>query len=323
VRRRNVIAGASALAAWPLVAAAQQQRVRRVGVLMGLPADTQGEGAALEQGLNELGWTAGRNLELVWNWSGADPERIQSAARQLIRQQCEVIVARGTPVVEALVKETQTIPIVFAVVVDPVGSGFVESFARPGRNVTGFQNYEFSMVGRWVQTLQEMAPELKRIAYIYNPATAPPGFLRALEGIAPSITAQLIPSPVRNATEIDSSLSELSQQPHSGVMNIPDIWLTANRKQIIAAAAKYRLPAIYTLRVYSTDDGLMSYGPVTADLFHRAASYVDRILKGEKPADLPVQAPIKYELVINLKTAKTIGISVPPTILARADEVIE
>jgi len=289
---------------------------------MGL-TNSQAEAAALENGLNELGWVLGRNLELVWSWSGAELDKIESAAKQLVAQHCDVIVARSTPVMEALVRETRSIPIVFVVVVDPVGSGFVESFAHPGRNVTGFQNYEFSMVGRWVQMLREMAPELRRTAYIYNPSTAPSGFLRSLESIAPSLPVQLTPLPIRNESEIDTSLAQLAQETGSGFVQIPDIWLNFNRKQIIASAAKYRLPAIYALRVYSAENGLMSYGPVTADLFRRAASYVDRILKGEKPADLPVQAPTKYELVVNLKTAKALGLTVPPTLLASADEVIE
>jgi putative ABC transport system substrate-binding protein len=223
----------------------------------------------------------------------------------------------------ALLKETRTIPIVFTVVVDPIGSGFVQSFARPGGNVTGFQNYEFTMAGKWPETLTELAPSVRRIAYLYNPATAPSGFLRVLESLAPSISVKLVAAPVQTSAEIDAVLAELAREPGGGLMTVPDIFLVAKSAQIIELAAKYSLPAIYTTNLWATSGGLASYGPDTPDLFRRAAGYVDRILKGERPADLPVQAPIKYELIINLKTAKALGLTVPDKLLAIADEVIE
>ena len=316
-----------AAAGWPLVARAQQpDRMRRIGVLMGLGAndtESQSDVAALKQGLQELGWTEARNLEIKYSWSGGAPDRIQSSAKELVRLQCEVIVARSTPVVAALLKETHTIPIVFAVVVDPIGSGFVQSFARPGGNVTGFQNYEFTMVGKWVQMLKEIAPQVQRVAFVYNPTTTPSGFLRSLETLAPSISVQLVAAPVHDPAEIHAALAALAHEPGGGFLVLPDIFMIANRAQVIELAAQHRLPAIYASNLWTTSHGLMSYGPDTSNLFYRAASYVDRILKGEKPADLPVQAPIKYELVINLKTAKALGLTVPPMLLARADEVIE
>jgi putative tryptophan/tyrosine transport system substrate-binding protein len=203
------------------------------------------------------------------------------------------------------------------------GSGFVESFARPGGNVTGFQNYEFMIAGKWPQTLTELVPSVRRIAYLYNPNTAPSGFLRALESLAPSISVKLVAAPVQNSTEIDSVLVELAREPGGGLMTVPDIFLVANRAQIIGLAAKYRLPAIFPSRQWTTNGGLASYGPDALDLFHRAAGYVDRILKGEKPADPPVEAATKYHLVINLKVAKGLGLDVPLAMLTRADEVIE
>jgi len=326
-RREFITLLGGAAAAWPLAAQAQQpERMRRVGVLMGLGAndsEAKADVVALKQGLQELGWTEAHNLKINYSWSGGVPDRIQSSAKELVDLQCEVIVARSTPMVAALLKETQTIPIVFAVVADPIGSGFVQTFARPGGNVTGFQNYEFTMVGKWVQMLKEIAPQVQRVAFVYNPTTTPPGFLRSLETLAPSMSVQLLAAPVHDAAEIDSTLAAIAREPGGGFLVLPDIFMIANRAQIIELAAQHRLPAVYASNLWTTAHGLMSYGPDTSNLFYRAASYVDRILKGEKPADLPVQAPIKYELVINLKTAKALGLTVPPTLLARADQVIE
>jgi putative tryptophan/tyrosine transport system substrate-binding protein len=332
-RREFITVLGGAAVAWPLGARAQQrERMRRIGVLMGLGADEPGgqsEAAALKQGLKELGWTEARNLEIKYSWLGDAPDRIQYTdriqylAKELVGLQCEVIVARSTPVVAALLTETHTIPIVFTIVVDPVGSGFVQSFARPGGNVTGFQNYEFAMVGKWVQLLMEMAPHVRRVAFVYNPTTTPAAFLRWLETVAPSISVQLIAAPVHDSAEIDTALAALAREPGGGLMVVPDIFTVANRVQIIGLAAKHSLPAVYPSRLWTTNNGLMSYGPDTPDLFRRAAGYVDRILKGEKPADLPVQAPTKYELLLNLKIAKALGLVVPPTLLARADQVIE
>ena len=231
--------------------------------------------------------------------------------------------ARGAPVLTALLRETHTIPIVFTIAADPVGAGFVQSYARPGGNVTGFPGFEFAMVGKYVQMLLEIAPQVRRIAYMYNPTTTLPGFLRSLETAAPSIPVQLVAAPVHDPAEIDAALAALAREANAGFVVLPDIFLVDNRAQIIALAAKKRLPAIYASTLWTTEDGLMSYGPDPLDLFYRAATYVDRILKGEKPADLPVQAPTKYTLVVNLKTAKALGLDVPATLLARADKVIE
>jgi len=322
-RRELILAVGGAAIAWPLAARAQQgERMRRIGVVMGLPASDPGgrsEFAALKQGLEDLGWIDGRNFEIKARWGG-EPDRVQASAKELVGLPCEVIIARSTPVTAAVLKETRTIPVVFAIVVDPVGSGFVQSVARPGGNVTGFQNYEFTMVGKWLQMLEEIAPHVRRNAYIYNPTTAPPGFLRALDTVAPSVSVQLVATPVQSSAEIDVAFAELVRERGAGLMMVPDIFNTANHTQIIALAAKHGLPAMYPHRF---NDALVTYGPDTPDLFRRAASYVDRILRGEKTGELPVQAPIKYELIINLKVAKALGLEVPPTLLARADEVIE
>jgi putative ABC transport system substrate-binding protein len=327
MRRREFIALACGAAALPLVAFAQQSgRMRRIGVLMGVDADTAGvqtEAAALKRGLQERGWIEGHNLELKFGWSGAAPDLIQESAKELIASQCDVIVARSTPAVTVLLKETHTVPIVFAVVVDPVGSGFVQSFAQPGGNVTGFQNYEFTMGGKWPQLLREIAPQVQRIGFIFNPTTTPSGFLRNLETSAPSFSVQTVQVPVHDVAEIEPSISALAREPGAGLVVLPDIFMVANRAQVIASAANHALPAIYTSDLWAQSGGLISYGPDTPDLFYRAASYVDRILKGEKPADLPVQAPTKYELIINLKTAKALSLSVPLGLLNAADEVIE
>jgi putative tryptophan/tyrosine transport system substrate-binding protein len=328
MRRRDfikVITGSAV--AWPLAARAQQsERIRRIGVLMGLDPDDAGghaEVAALKRGLQERGWIEFRNLEFKYGWSGGAPDSIRSSARELVGSRCDVLVARSTPAMSALLQETRTIPIVFTAVVDPVGSGFVQSFARPGGNVTGFQNYEFTMVGKWPQLLREIAPQVERIGFIYNPTTIPSGFLRNLEASAPSFSVQTVHLPIHDAPEIEPSIAALAREPGAGLAVLPDLFMVANRAQVIASTAKHALPAVYTTSLWTKSDGLISYGPDTPDSFYRAASYVDRILKGEKPADLPVQAPTKYELIINLKTAKALGLTVPASLLDRADEVIE
>jgi putative ABC transport system substrate-binding protein len=326
-RRKFISALGGTAVVWPLTARAQQpERIRRIGVLMGIGVNDPGgqsEAAALKRGLQELGWTEARNLEIKFSWSGGQLDLIEGSAKELVGLHCEVIIARGTPVVAALLKETQTIPIVFTVVVDPVGSGFVHSYAQPGGSVTGFQNFEFTMVGKWVQLLEEIAPQVRRVSFIYNPTTTPSGFLRSLETVAPSISVQLVAAPVHGSDEIDAALAALAHEPDGGFLVLPDIFMIDYRAQIIELAAQHRLPAIYTSGLWTKNRGLMSYGPDTPDLFYRAAGYVDRILKGEKPANLPVQAPTKYQLVINLKTASALGLTVPPTMIARADEVFE
>ena len=323
-RRMFITLLGSAAIAWPLAARAQQpERMRRICVLMALDPDdpeAQSEMRGLKQGLQELGWVEGRNLQIEYSWPGGDPSRIQTSAKDLVGQQCEVIVARSTPVVAALLRETRSIPIVFGWVVDPVGSGFVQSFPHPGGNVTGFQNLEFSMVGKWIELLTKIAPSVRRIAYIYNLATVPTGFLRTLDALSPTIAVQLVAAPVHNAAEIDAIVTEFAREPGGGLMMMPDTFNEANYAQIIALAARCGLPAVYPHRF---DDGLISYGPDLPGLFKRLASYVHRILRGEKPGELPVQAPTKYELIINLKTAKALGLAVPQSLIVAADEVIE
>jgi putative tryptophan/tyrosine transport system substrate-binding protein len=327
MRRRDFIQGIAISSAWPLAARAQQpERLRRICVLMGLGANNvagQSEAAALKRGLQELGWTEGHNLEVKYSWSPTEFDLIQSTAKELVGLQCEVIVARGAPVVSALLKDTHTIPIVFTVVADPIGRGFVRSTARPGGNVTGFPGFEFAMAGKWLQLLKEIAPQVRRIAYMYNQTTIPPQFLRWVETTAPSISVRVVAAPVHDAAEIAAAIAALARESGQGLLVLPDIYLVANSEQISALAAKYSIPAIYPSRTFVMDGGLMSYGPDTPDLFYRAAGYVDRILKGEKPSDLPIQEPTKYELIIDLKAAKAIGLTVPPALLATADEVIE
>ncbi len=325
--RREFIALVGGVVACPLFGLAQQaERMRRIGVLMGLPPGDPGgqaEVMALKEGLQILGWKEGSNLQAELSWPGGDPQRIRAAAKELVALGCEVLVGRSTPVVAALLAETRTIPIVFVIVVDPVGSGFVASLARPGGNVTGFQNYEFTMGGKWLELLKQVAPTASRAALIYNPKTAPQEFVRSMEAIAPSFSLRPVHAAVSNPSEIDSTIGAFAREPGGSMVVVPDIFTAANRKQIIGLAAQYKLPTIYPHALHTKDGGLISYGPDTPDLFRRVASYVDRILKGEKPAELPVQQPTKYELVVNLKTAKALGMTIPPTLLTIANEVIE
>jgi putative ABC transport system substrate-binding protein len=261
----------------------------------------QSEVRALKQALRELGWIEGGNLQIEDYWPGAEPDRIRASAKELVGLGCEVIIARSTPVVAALVKETRAIPIVFTYVFDPAGSGFVRDFAHPGGNVTGFQTYEPTIVGKWLQILLEVAPSLRTIRFVYNPRTLPPGLLHALETFAPLAPVRMVAAPVHDSAEIDGTFAELAREPGGGLMIVPDTFTDANHALITALVAKLGLPAIYGHRY---DDALISYGPDLRDLFRRAASYVDRILRGENPSELPVQAPTKYELIINVKKAK-------------------
>jgi putative ABC transport system substrate-binding protein len=322
-RREFITAVGGAAVAWPLGARAQSGPARRVGVLITLETnDPEGESElkALKEAFQKIGWVDGRNLQLEIRWSGGEPSRIQASAKQLVALPCDVIVARSTPAVAALMKETHTIPIVFSYVVDPIGSGFVQSFPRPGGNVTGFQTYEFPLAGKWLQLLLQVAPSVRRVGLIHNPATAPPGFLRAMEALPASSSVQLIRVPVHNAAEIDSAIADFVREPGGGLVVMPDTFNDARHEQIVALTVKYRLPAVYTHRF---DDGLICYGPDLSDVLRRTAPYVDRILKGEKPGDLPVQAPTKYELIINRRIAEALGLKIPPDLLALADEVIE
>jgi putative ABC transport system substrate-binding protein len=330
MKRREFITLVSGAAAWPLAARAQQidRTMRRVGVLMPfVPDDPEARlrVAALEQGLRDLGWVDSRNLRIDYRWATDDPDRLPGEAAALVAAAPDVILANSTPVLSELRKQSTTLPIVFVQVTDPVGSGFVPNLARPGGNVTGFTNFEFAISGKWLQTLKEVAPAVTRTAVVFNPQTAPyaAALLQPIEVAARTFAVAAMTAPAADAAAIEAAVTGFAQTPNGGLIVLPDVSTAQHRDLIIALAARHRLPAIYPYRYYAVSGGLISYGTEVTDVCRRAAGYVDRILKGEKPADLPVQMPTKYELVINLKTAKALGLEVPPTLLARADEVIE
>jgi ABC-type uncharacterized transport system substrate-binding protein len=327
VKRREFISLlGGAVAAWPLAVRAQQpERVRRIGVLMNAAADDS-EAAALigafSQGLSELGWSIGRNVRIDYRWYAGNADAARKYAEELVALSPDVILAAGTPGVTAIQQDTDSVPIVFARVSDPVGAGVVSSLARPGGNATGFMVFEYSLSGKWLELLKEIAPHITRAA-ILRDQTNPAGIAQfgAMQALGPSLGVQVSAVNVRNGKEIESGIATLARSGNGGLIVTGSA--AAHYALIRKLAAQYKLPAIYVDRFSVADGGLISYGPDRADQFRRAASYVDRIFKGEKPGDLPVQAPTKYELVINLRTAKALGLTVPPTLLARADEVIE
>jgi len=327
--RRAFITLLGGAAAWPLAVRAQQgERMRRIGVLMAFPeSDREGQAwvAAFRQEIQKVGWTEGRNIRINNGWADGDAESRQQIAKQLVEQQPDLIVTQNTPTTQAVIKHTQTIPIIFANVADPVGSGFVASFSRPGGNATGFVNFEGSLGGKWLELLREAAPRITRVALLFNPTTAPFAqyFLQPFKVAARSYAVQAVSAPVRDISELESAVAGLAREPGAGLIAMPETFLNVHGTEVLSLAARYRLPAVYPYRFFAEQGGLLSYGSDPLSNFRRAAGYVDRILKGEKPADLPVQAPTKYELVINLKTAKALALEVPPTLLARADEVIE
>jgi ABC-type uncharacterized transport system substrate-binding protein len=328
VKRREFITLIGGMAAWPLATRAQQDgRIRRVGVLMHLAADDpegQARIAAFTQGLQELRWTIGRNVRIDYRWAAGDAERGRKYAAELVALAPGVILAAGGAVVAPLLQASRTVPIVFVQTPDPVGAGFVASLARPGGNATGFTIFEFGMGGKWLELLKQIAPGVKRVAVLRDAALAAgTGQLGAIQSVAPSFGVELSPIDVRDAGEIERAVTAFARSPNDGLLVTGSALATVHRDLIVALAARHRLPAVYPARYFVTAGGLFSYGPDTMDPYRQVAGYVDRILKGEKPADLPVQAPTKYELVINLKTAKALGLDVPPTLLARADEVIE
>ena len=331
MRRREFIAllcGAVVLSS-VAVRAQQPDRVRRIGLFIGATEENDPEAririTGFRQGLEALGWTEGRNIQIDYRFGGGDPARIQAYAAELVSSGPDLIVANSTPVVAALKQATRTIPIVFAVINDPVAQGFIASLARPGGNITGFTLIEFPMLGKWLEILNEMAPNMRRAALMFNPETAPyySIYLREFGALPKMLAAELMAAPVRNEAEIEAALVGLAREAGGGLISAGDPFTVTHRALIIRLAERHRLPAVYQFRQFAVEGGLMSYGPDTQDIFRRSASYVDRILRGEKPADLPAQAPTKYELVINLKTAKALGLSIPPSLLARADEVIE
>jgi putative tryptophan/tyrosine transport system substrate-binding protein len=330
IARRKFIAALGGTAfAWPLAARAQQgERMRRIGVLMS-PAENDPDArsgvAVFRQGLHGLGWSEGRNLQIDYRWGGGDVSRIKAFAKELIDLSPDVIVGHSTPSVAALRQETRSIPIVFLTVTDPVGQGFVASLAHPGGNITGFQVFEFSLGTKWMEILKQIAPSLRRVATIFNPETAPyyPLYLRTIGNAASSFAVELIAVEVHDDAEIERAISTLALEPGGGLIVFPDTFNAIHRRTIIALVERYRLPAIYYFRYFAIDGGLISYGPDEIDLFRRTATYVDRILKGEKPGDLPVQQPTSFQLVINMKTAKALGLTVALPLQASADEVIE
>jgi ABC-type uncharacterized transport system substrate-binding protein len=328
VRRRDFITAASAAAAWPLAARAQQdERMRRIGVLMSVAADDP-EGplriGAFAQGLQGLGWTVGRNVRIDYRWGAGDGDRIRNYAAELVALAPDVILATGSATLGPLLQTTRTVPIVFVHVPDPAGAGFVDSLARPGGNATGFALYEYNISGKWLELLKEIAPRTTRAAVIRDPAI-PSGIGQwgAIQTAAPSVGVEVSPINIRDAGEIEHALTAFARSSNSGVIVTGSALAQVHRDLIVRLSSQHKLPAVYFERFFVTGGGLISYGPDIVDQFRRATTYVDRILKGEKPADLPVQAPTKYELVINLKTAKALGLDVPSTLLARADEIIE
>ena len=326
MRRRQFITLLGGAAAWPLAARAQQpERMRRVGVLMGYP-EAQSEFASFIDELRKLGWVDGRNLRIDTRWGiPADPDSMHRFARELVALQPDLILSQSTPTTAALLQETRIIPIVFAIVADPVGSGFVASLARPGGNATGFVVTESSLGGKWLELLREIAPRVTRVAALFNPAMAPYAeyYLKPFKAAAPSFAVEAIAAPVRDRSKLASILATQAREPNGGIIVMPDAFTNTYGAEITALAARYGLPAVYPFRYFTEFGGLLSYGVDQADNFRRAATYADRILKGAKPAELPVQAPVKFELVINLKTAKALGLDVPALLQQRADEVIE
>ena len=330
MRRRDFIAVLGAAAASPLAARAQTPGpMRRIALLLG-NAENDPQAlrnlAAFNDGMRELGWIEGLNITTDVQWSASDRDRIALLARRLVGLGPDLIVGHTTPVVQALQRETQTIPIIFVVVSDPIGSGFVATLPHPGGNITGFVNLEASMTGKWIELLQEVSPRVARAAFLFNPATAPSSYyLPEFEAAARSRAIEPVALSARNAEEIEANIAEFCRLPDGGLVVMPDIFtaLPPVYKQIIASAALHHAPAIFPYRYMADAGGLVSYGNDNIDVFHRAPNYVDRILKGAKPADLPVQLPTKFELVINLKTAKALGFTMPSTLLATADDVIE
>ena len=331
LKRRELITllggAAAAPAVMPWAAAQQHERLRRVGVLMGLLADdpeSQARLAAFAQGLAQLGWSIGQNLRIDYRWGAGNPDNMRTHAAELVALAPDVILAHSSGAVAPLLQASRTVPILFTLVSDPVGAGFVKNLARPGGNVTGVTNFEYTMSGTWLELLKEIAPHVKHAAVLRESAIAAgPGQFGAIQVVAPSLGVDVRPVDVRDAREIEREITAFAQAPNGGLIVTGSPAASVHRDLIIGLAARHRLPAVYNSGFYATSGGLLAYGPNFVDQFRQAATYVDRILRGEKPADLPVQAPADFELVINLKTAKALGLAVPPTLLARANEVIE
>jgi len=328
VKRRKFIAAAGATVAWPLVSFAQQpDRMRRVGVLMGGAEDDlefEARLTAFRQALEKLGWAEGRTARFDYRFAAADPALAQKYAAELVGMAPDVILANSPLVLRALRAQTSTIPIVFALIVDPVGEGFIKSLAQPGGNITGFTSLEYPLSGKWVELLKEIAPSVRQVVAINHSGNVTgAGYLRALESAAQAAGMRLIAAHARDIADIERAISAMARESDGSLIMLPSPLGQVNREMIVKLAAQHRLPAVYPFRYYVASGGLMSYGVDTVEVFRRSASYIDRILKGEKPASLPVQQPTKFELVINLKTAKALGLTIPPSLLTQANEVIE
>jgi putative tryptophan/tyrosine transport system substrate-binding protein len=330
-RREFIVTLGGAAAAWPLAARAQSERMRRIGVLMGFAVaenDTEGQAfvAAFRDGLQKLGWTEGSNIRIDTRWATpADAESMQRFAKELVALQPDLILTSTTATTAALLQQTRTIPIVFAAVGDPIGSGFVASFPHPGGNVTGFNVSEPTQAGKWVELLKEIAPRVARVAMLFNPVSAPYAeyWLSPFKAAAASFSVEAIAAPVGNRSEFDSVFAAQAHEPNGGLIVMPDSFPIAHRVEITSLAARYRLPVVYPYPLFAEVGGLLSYGVDLTDNFRRAATYADRILKGANPSELPVQAPVKFELVVNLKAAKALGLTIPESFLVRADKVLE
>jgi putative tryptophan/tyrosine transport system substrate-binding protein len=328
-RREFITLLGSAAVSWPLPLRAQQSsQIPRIGLIIGTEENdpaSQVRITAFREGLAALGWTEGRNIRIDYRFGGADADRIRNLVAELVRSNPDLIVGHTTPVTAALKQATNIIPVVFVTVNDPVGQGFITSLARPGGNITGFTFVDFALLGKWLTMLKEIAPSVRKAILLFNPETAPfyPVFMREFGEVPSWLAAELVAAPVRDQAEIETVVSRLAREPGGGLIAAADAFILANRALIISLAERYRLPAVYFIRQFAAEGGLMSYGPDSLDLFRRSASYVDRILKGASPADLPAQAPTKFELVINLKTAQALGLDVPLHLQQLADEVIE
>jgi ABC-type uncharacterized transport system substrate-binding protein len=330
MRREFITLLGGAMAAWPLAARGQQGGgMRRIGVLMAYPeSDPEGQAlvAAFREGLRKLGWADSHNIRIDARWATPDVELMQRSARDLITLQPHLILTQNTPTTASVLQQTRSIPIIFATVSDPIGSGFVASLAQPGGNVTGFIDMEASIAGKWLDLLKEIAPRVSRVAFVFNPPTAPGGgsyFFGPFKAAGAYFGVEVITSPVHNASELEAVIATQAREPNGGLIVMPDAFLNVHRAEVTSLAARYRLPAIYPRRFYTELGGLLSYGNDQFDNYRRAATYADRILRGTKPSELPVQIPFKFDLVINLKTAKALGLDVPFLLQQRADEVIE